>query len=159
MASIYDSVDLDFTFDGDFLIDSTGDIKDTSEDVLLSLRNEIFTIVKSEAGDWKEDLEIGANLRDFIGEANSRENAERIKERIKVALAPIVNTKDLTIRVVPTGIYKVLILLNINVVATQANKLKIGDLIQIAFLYDSTENINHIDLVDLAHFNGRSIGG
>ena len=157
MASNYDSIDFDFTWDGDFILDTQGDLKDTSEDLLLSFRNEIFTIVKSSLGDWREDPGVGSDLDDYVGEPNSRETGVGIKTRLESSLSEILSPSDLRIRIIPVSIYRVLIAMTIEVLPTPENRLRAGTSIQTTFLYDYLEKGVYIDLDDHAHFAGRGI--
>lgn len=157
MASNYDEIDLDWTWDGDLKLDTDGDLKDTSRDVLQSLQTEIHTIVKSELGDWREDISVGANLDDFIGEPNTRETGVQIKARIENALNEIINLNDLSVRITPVGIYRVLISISVEVAPTPENRLQSGISISTTFLYDYMEKGVYIDIEDFAHFQGRSI--
>jgi len=155
VAGNYDSVDLDFSWDGDLLLDNQGDIKDTSEDLLLSIRNEMFTIVKSSLGDWKEDITVGADLDDFVGESNSRETAENIKIRLESSLSQLVSVSDVEIRVTPVSIYKVLISLSLAVLATAENRIQSGTVISATFLYDYLEKGVYVDLDNRSRFDER----
>jgi hypothetical protein len=157
MARNYDSIDLDWTWDGDFIIDGQGDLKDTSEDFLLSFTNEVRTIIKSSLTDWREDPSVGSNLDDFVGEPNSIDTAVAIQRRISASLGIIVSSSDLSIRVVPVGVNKVLIILTIQVQATPENKLVAGESIVINFLYDYFEEGIFVPLDDLNKFGGRNI--
>jgi hypothetical protein len=157
VARNYDSIDLDFTWDGDFLADQQGDLKDTSEDLLLSFKNEVFTIVKSDLQDWREDPSVGADLGDFIGEPNTSDTGKAIEQRIRNALTIIATPNDLDVRVIPVGIHRVLIVLNIQVLATEDNGLKAGDAVTVSFLYDYFERGVFVPLDDLNKFSGRNI--
>lgn len=157
MAGNYDSVDFDFTWDGDLVLDTQGDLKDTSEDQLLSIKNEIFTIVKSNLGDWREDMNVGADLDDFVGESNSRETGENIQIRLESALSEIVSLADVKIRVVPVSIYKVLIALTLSVLPTAENGIQAGTTISTTFLYDYLEKGVYVDLDSYARFAGRGV--
>jgi hypothetical protein len=157
MASLYDSVDLDFTWDGDYIIDSSGDLKDTSDDYLKSIQNEIFSIVKSSVGDWKEDPQLGADLDDFIGEPNDRNTAANMKARLQSSLTQVVNAKDLSVRIVPVHLHKVLIIINLEVIPTAQNKMRGGNSVTINFLYDYFEKGVYVDIDDMNHFVGRNI--
>lgn len=156
MAGNYDSIDFDFTWDGDFVLDTQGDLKDTSEDRLLSIRNEIFTIVKSSLGDWREDINVGADLDDFVGEPNNRSTAAGIQTRLESALSELINLGDLNIQVTPVSIYKVLISLTLEILPTAENGLRAGTTISTTFLYDYLEKGVYVDLEDYSRFAGRS---
>ena len=86
MASNYDAVDFNTTEDWDLKISENGDIAVTDTDLILSLKQQVIGILKSEEGDFQLYPTLAANLSDFIGEPNSRENAKRIEQRIKSIL-------------------------------------------------------------------------
>jgi len=139
--SLYDSIDLFWTWDGDMATGSDGDIKDTSEDYLLSFRQEIATVVKSETGDWESDPILGATLSDFLGEPNSRENGEAIESRIAIKLveAGVVQREDIDVKVTPVSVHQVMIMINVIVVGTTANKMT-ANTVSVNLLYDTMEN-------------------
>lgn len=156
MASNYDSVDLDWSWDGDYIQGDDGDLKDTSEDLLLSFRNEIASIVKSNAGDWREDVDHGASLDDFVGEPNTRETAKAIELRLKNSLRILGRIADFAVRVVPVHIHRVLIIVKADVLATAQNGLRAGDSVTVSFLYDYFEKGVFIPIEDITKFNRRS---
>src|SRR5688500_1579290 len=99
----YDSIDLDWSWDGDYAVDQYGDIQDTSRDYLLSLANEVQTVMKSESSDWEKDITLGANLVDFVGEPNTRETGSSLEARVKAAIVNqgIIQGGDISVRIVP----------------------------------------------------------
>jgi hypothetical protein len=139
---IYDSVDSYWSWDGDYAIGPDGDLKDTSDDFLSSLEQEIATVVKSEVGDWQLNPLIGATLTDFLGEPNTRENGKLIEDRVrfKIIDAGIVAPEDLSVRVVPTGIHTLMIMINVMTVATTDNRLEVGSAVSVNIIYDTMEN-------------------
>lgn len=157
MPRNYDSIDLDFTWDGDFLTDQQGDLKDTSEDFLLSFRNEIFTVVKSDLKDWREEPGVGTGLGDFIGEPNVSDTGKSIEQRVRSALTVIANSSDIDVRVIPVGVHKVLITITIQVLATPANGLVAGEALSVSFLYDYFERGTFVPLDEMNKFGGRNI--
>jgi hypothetical protein len=78
--------DLRWTWNGDLVIGTNGDLTDTHAHELLSFVQEIKTRVRSELYDWALHPGLGANLSDLIGELNNKEIAERGKARIISAL-------------------------------------------------------------------------
>lgn len=157
MASNYDDIDFDFTWDGDFTLDECGDLKDTTYDYLQSLKQEIQTYIKSSIGDWKEEPSVGASLDDFVGEPNNRITASEMKARVESSLSEIVNLQDLSVRIVPVGIYNVLVILTVDILPTTENKFPAGTSFTTTFLYDYLETGVYIDIDDQAKFGGRSI--
>jgi len=137
----YDSVDLDFTWDGDYRVADDGDLMDTTDDYTRSFVNEITTVVKSDLLDWELDPTIGTNLSDFVGEANTRENGEAIEERVRISLvdAGIVAPEDLFVRVVPLSIHRIMISISVLTLATPNNRLSAGEPIVVTLVFDTTE--------------------
>jgi len=140
--ALYDSIDMDFSWDGDYAISDDGDLKDTTYDYLQSLRNEIHNVMRSEFGDWELNPNFGANASDFRGEPNTRETGTAIEERFRarIVAAGIVRAGDLGVRVVPVGIHQVMVVINISATATPANGLTAGELLTITLLYDTLED-------------------
>jgi hypothetical protein len=124
--SNYDSKDLTWDWTGDFVLGNQGDLGDNSEDELLSVEQEIITIVKSSKGDWIFHPEIGANLWKFLGEPNTRENAEKIKKTItrELVFAGIVAEQDIIIDVNAISLDSVYIKIFLKATPTLKNRLK-----------------------------------
>ena len=59
----YDSIDLDFTWDGDYVVGIDGDLGDTSKDLLQSLENEVRDILKAEFNDVPHERGICSMAR------------------------------------------------------------------------------------------------
>ncbi len=141
MPGIYDNVDAAWSWRGDILPSDTGDIKDTSEDTLLSLRDQLHIISASALGDWEIYPNRGAGLNDFVGEPNTRTNGARIHDRLRVAItsAGLVAEEDLDIRIFPVNNFKVVIVIRVSAVPTAYNKLSVGEKIQVSLVFDSSE--------------------
>ena len=140
MPSYLDTLDCSFGWNGDLDIDS-GDIKTTKSDLLQSTLDQIHLEAKSETEDWEIYKNKGANLDDFIGEPNTRRIGNSIRDRLTISVvsSEIVNKRDLSIRVVPVHINRVLILITINAVSTPYNRLRYGEKLQTAIIFDSSE--------------------
>lgn len=138
----YDSYDLDWSWDGDFIRGDDGDFKDTSYDAIQSLLNEIRTIVRSEIGDWQLHGLLASNLSDFLGEPNTEETANNIRERIISSLSTFetVLPSDLNVRIVPVQRHLVMILISISIEATQFNSVTAGEPVKVALTYDTLED-------------------
>ena len=138
----YDTVDADFTWDGDYTVGQDGDLGDTADDYIRSLVNEIRDLVKSDFGDWQKDPSYAGDLTDFNGEPNTRETGKRIEDRVKsrITAAQIVTAQDLFVKVTPVHVNQVLITIRVQAVATSRNSLKVGEPIVVALVYDSTEH-------------------
>ena len=131
----YDSIDLMFTEDGDFEINDIGDLSSTEQDRILSIQQEIFSTVQSYTGDWSVHPPIGANLRLFIGEPNTRENAKRIESNVKNAIigAGVIKSSDLEVNVNALGIYSVMIEIIVRADPTIYNSVVTGIVMNIFF--------------------------
>lgn len=140
MAGYYDAIDASFCWLGDFLLDG-GDVKDTSDDTISSLLDQLHDICASSLGDWIVYPQRGATLGDFIGEPNNRDTAAAIHDRLRIAItsAGLVAEEDLVIRVIPVGIYKVLIILKVDVIATPTNSLSDGEPVVTSLIFDYLE--------------------
>lgn len=138
----YDSIDTDWTWDGDYEVGDNGDLKDTSYDYIQSLINEVRTVVRSEYDDWQLHTMLGSNLSDFLGEPNNETVAKAIEERIvsAIATAGILDASDLRVRVTPVQNHIVLVTLTISAEATSKNSLVIGDPVIVSLVYDSLED-------------------
>lgn len=125
MAGYYDAIDLAFSWNGDFELGSEGDLGDTSNDYLRSLKQEIHSVCASYAGDWALYPNIGAGLRDFIGEPNTKRIGQAINDRLRISLisAGLVAEEDLGVRVIPVHRHRVLIIVSVSVIPTAYNKL------------------------------------
>ena len=142
MASVYDAVDIRWTWNGDYSVGQDGDLEDTSYDALLSLLQDIHNICASALRDWELYPNLGAGLDDFVGEPNVRSRADLIHDRIRLALtsANVVKEADLRVRVIPVHRHKVMILLMIKVVPTAFNQLSAQtNGLRTAFVFDFVE--------------------
>jgi len=124
MPQNYDRNDLAWSYRGDWLISHDGDLRDTFDDPLRSLYEEVRDVLKSEVGDWRIYPEIGAGLPDFVGEPNNKRTAEAIKTRVIAALTRngLVASNDLKVMYAPMDIDKLLIRISITVAQTAANR-------------------------------------
>jgi len=140
LANIYDNIDLEWSWNGDFSLDR-GELKDTSDDVLQSLRQDIHTISASALGDWAIHEGLGATLDDFIGEPNNVRTSNSLHDRLRISLisAGVVLEEDLSIRIIPVHINRVLIIIGVNAAATVNNDLNESEPIVVQAVYDSAE--------------------
>lgn len=146
MAGYYDSVDLEFSWNGDFSLGSEGDLGDTRDDYLKSLLQEIHTVCASYAGEWELYPGLGASLREFIGEPNTRRIGEAIRERLRIALisAGLVAEGDLKVRVTPVHRHRVLIIVAVSVVPTSFNRLDtVTNTVSVSLVFDFIEQGIH----------------
>jgi len=140
MAQNYDTVDLRWTWNGDYSL-SAGDLADTSSDMLLSLRQEVHTVCASSLKDWENYPFLGATIDDFIGAPNNKGTAAALHDRLKISLiaAGVVAEEDLAIRIVPVHASRVLILLGIKAAATAQNELDYSERIVVSMVFDTVE--------------------
>lgn len=140
--AVYDSIDIDFTWDGDMKVGPDGDLMSTADDAIRALENELRTIIKSERGDWKAQPNIGSDINEFLGEANTRELGRRLEERVRSRLTqpgPVL-TEDLIVRAVPVHKHSILMIISVSAIATQNNRLQFGDRVTVSLTYDTIED-------------------
>lgn len=120
--SEYDSVDLDFTFEGDFAIGRSygGNIELNSrqKDELVSLegdlriignkygsvgRNIVIKRLNSSKGEWVMDAECGSNLENFYGAKLSKQSLDLLQATIIQSLSydNLILEKNLTVEILP----------------------------------------------------------
>jgi hypothetical protein len=140
MPAYLDNIDANFSWNGDFDLDA-GDIRQSTQDALQSLLDQIHSICASATGDWEIYPNRGAGLDDFVGEPNNRSTGDRLRERLMLSFisSELVDQKDLDIRVIPVHIHKVLIVIKINALPTPFNKLDDGQILQTSLVFDSLE--------------------
>lgn len=136
----YDHIDASFGYNGDFDLHG-GDLKTTVSDALQSVLDQIHTVTASSVNDWLIYSKKGATLDDFVGEPNTRETGNAIRNRVYMALvsAEIVNASDLEVKVIPVHINKVLIIVRIKALSSPYNRLKEGEMLQTSIIFDSSE--------------------
>jgi len=135
----YDAVDLEWSDDGDLIIEDNGDLSDTGDDHILSVVQELVGVMRNEPGDFAEYPTITASLFEFIGEPNTRENAKKMEEKIKTRISNAlpVNKQDLQVRVNAAGMHSVFIELILSAEPTTNNTLR-GPL-TLTLFFDSTD--------------------
>jgi hypothetical protein len=141
LPSVYDAIDLSFPWSGDYIIDN-GDLKDTSDDGLQSLIDQLHDIVASAIRDWLLYPNRAANIvDDFVGEPNTRATGDSLHDRLRLTIvsAGLVRESDLQVRVIPTHIHEVLIVFRIAAVPTAYNQLAENQFLQVAFVFNSLE--------------------
>jgi hypothetical protein len=141
-VSLYDAIDISWSFDGDFAVGRDGDLGDTSNDLIQAKIQEIQSLVKSEIGDWKANPSFAATLSDFRGEPNTREVGGQIERRVSTSLISnnVVRPEDLNVRVVPVGIHEIVILIRVSAMATNRNSLQLGQPVVLLVVYNSVED-------------------
>lgn len=106
--------ELQQSFLGDLILGQSGDLKVTTVSE-QSLGYIMSNRVKANEGDWGYKG-IGANLLRFIGEKNTRENGDKIKQSIVFCLTfdSLINKSILDVRVVPISMTSVAIFIKVN---------------------------------------------
>lgn len=141
MPTNYDSIDLSWSWNGDFDIDA-GDLADTSDDHIKAFKQDIQTLIASSIGDWENYPYRAVGVDDWVGEPNLKRTAVTLKERINLVLVStgVVEEGDLSIKIAPVHIHRFLIVLGIKALATQFNSLTVGTRLTVAFLFDTIEH-------------------
>jgi len=120
MANAYTQQDIQITDDGDLVLSSNGDLKvatidqTSKQDVILNL----YTIL----GDMGALPFIGSRVIDFIGEPNSRQNAQLLQSEMLRALTANQRffANDISIRIVPVNIDSIVSYITIQNLASQS---------------------------------------
>ena len=140
MAKNYDDTDLLWSRRGDITISDKGDLADTFQDPLRSIYQEFLTRTEASKGDWDLHPRLGAQVSDYIGEANTKEAAEGIKVRLLSALTfgGLFELRDIKITYAPIDIDKIMFRATIRTQPTARNKGT--DSLTISFVYSYSEN-------------------
>lgn len=140
MAGNYDQLDIQFSWNGDILLEA-GDIKTTQFDGLQSLEDQIRIVVSSALGDWEIYPGKGAGLDDYVGYPNTKSTGEAIHDRVRLAIvsAGLVYEEDLAVKVIPVHIHRVLIVVRVNALPSAVNRLNTGEVLQTAMIFDTSE--------------------
>jgi len=140
MAHIYDNVDLEFSWNGDFGL-ADGDLADTEWDYLESLKQDIHMVCASALQDWEVYPSLGASIGDFVGEPNIKATADALHDRLKISIVSlgVVAEEDLLIKVVPVHIHKVLVIIKVNAIPTPWNSLANGEALVVKLVFDFME--------------------
>jgi len=136
----YDEIDLWFSSSGDYVIEG-GDIKDTSEDTLRSLIQDLMTVSKSSLQDWKLLPGLGANADEAIGKPNTEQTANLLHDRLRAAIVSqgIVAEEDLVIIIIPVSRQELLVIEKVRALPTPYNRLGQGEWLVVEFLYSYQE--------------------
>lgn len=139
MARDYDSVDCFWSSRGDYCIDA-GDIKDTENDPLRSLYQELRTRQGSDQGDWSLNPNLGSSISDFIGYPSNKQTAESIKTRLIACLTRdgYINSNDIEIKYIPISNNTIMFRTKIYVQPTLKNGN--SEYLILQGLYNSEEN-------------------
>ena len=110
--------DLWFTVDGDFLIDGSGDLRDTedSSDRVEGLRQAILHRVAGERGANREYPDISSGLEEFIGRTVNKDLIQNIEFAIHRSLVSdgVLSRGDYNIRILELTPGDIAILIYVN---------------------------------------------
>lgn len=133
-TSELDSVDIDFSFEGDFsigeylggnttlsemqkdeLISVEGDIKAVGNKFGSVARNIVIKRLNSRSGDWIFDPNCGANIEDFYGATVSKSMMDRLQNQIFQALTydGLILANNLFIEILPITLQEIKIVIMI----------------------------------------------
>ena len=135
----YDSIDLLMTEDGDIQIDPEGDLYSTSHDRIIAIQQIIRNVINNTTGALEHYPTVAADLMEFVGEPNTRENAEaiaRIIERTLINLG-VVLKGDLKVEVNASGLNSVMI--QIILLATPTIYNTVSNQLVIVLFFNSTD--------------------
>lgn len=108
----YSNSDLFLSDDGDLILSAQKDLESTETDPLRSLVQGIRTRLNFRSGEWPGLAKnLGANLSDFSGKPNTKENGEIIKSRVMSELTKngFISRNDLNVDVIPISSNHVLV--------------------------------------------------
>jgi phage baseplate assembly protein W len=105
---LYTQQDIQITDAGDFLVDDTGDLALASID--QTTRQDVIFYLYTEYGDFTGQPDLGSRVVDFIGEPNTKTNAQLLRAEMIRALTTDgrFSSRDIGINMVPVGIDEVL---------------------------------------------------
>ena len=92
-------VDLWFSVEGDFQVDASGDLKDSSSVYARSLVQEIRTRLAAASNDWKLTPTLAANVQDFLGRASTKAVLDELAVRIRdiLTIDGLLSSRDFTV--------------------------------------------------------------
>lgn len=131
--------DFYWTMDGDFSVDSTGDIRDTSFDPARAYFQEIRTRARSDFKDWALHPQLGANLHELIGNINNKLTAEEGRNRIVASMTygGFLRREQVNVRYIPISKHQLVYFIKANVLIPE---LGTSRMLQAQILYDTQES-------------------
>ena len=105
-------IDATFSYDEDISF-ATGDLKTTSGIDLI--KREVYKVMVTSPGDWKLYPDTGASPEEFIGQQNTRANAEKLENHLIQRLSTIVAPASISARVIPVARDAVIVYVDIDV--------------------------------------------
>ena len=137
----YDSVDLLMSEDGDLQIDPEGDLYSTSHDRIIAIQQDIRNIIQNTTGAFEHYPTLAADLTEFVGEPNTRENAEAIARKIERTLINLgtVLKGDIKVEVNASGLNSVMIQVMLLAYPTIYNT--VSSQVVITLFFNSTDGL------------------
>jgi hypothetical protein len=103
-----------FSAEGDFYLDeSRGDLADTKNYQHRDFQQKLLTRIQSKKGDWKLQQDVGTGLSRFVGQPNTREVGERIKNAVYNDLvnSKLLSPEELLVDVIPISEEAIMVVL------------------------------------------------
>lgn len=99
--AIYDTIDIEATPNYDILLSASKDLK--LSEASGCLKQDIMFRARTDLNDFVPHMDLGADLQRFIGEPNTRKNAEKAENRLFDSLTKDarVAINDLRVKAVP----------------------------------------------------------
>ena len=136
MGRYRETIDLYFTSEGDFFLDSErGDIEDTKLHLYRGFLQRLITRIGSSRGDWIMQPTVGADINNFAGKPNTRAVAQILKDRIiaEIVTEALVRPADVVVDVLPVSNNQIAIVLVIQ-------PADINRQLFLSFTYDMRDN-------------------
>ena len=124
-----------FTEAGDFFLSSTNDLEDTKNYAYRGFIQRLDGQLRSSRNDWRLQPAIGVGLVNMLGEPNTRESGEIVKNMVESQLmqSRMVGPSELTIDVLPVGPTQLAI-------AVLVTPLSSAGQVNLIYTYDMREN-------------------
>jgi hypothetical protein len=130
--AIYDHIDIETSASGDFVLNSSKDLKMAAPSGCL--KQDIMFRARTDLNDFVPHPDIGADLQRFIGGINNRENAAIAEDRLFDSLSKDsrIYRTDLRVKAVPISSDRIAIYTFVN-----ASNLDIGVFTAVVLDYDN----------------------
>lgn len=102
--AIYDSIDIETSPSGDFVLSSSLDLKLSAASGCL--KQDIMFRARTDLNDFVPHPNIGADLQRFIGEPNTKDNAIAAEDRLfdSLTVDGRISSSDLRVKAVPISL-------------------------------------------------------
>lgn len=134
MPGSYTTQDILLSDSGDFVIDDTGDLALATID--QTTRQDAIFYLYTEFGDFTGQPDLGSRVSDFIGEPNTKGNAQLLKAEMlrSITTDGRFSSRDIAIQIVPIAIDEILAYITIQNAALSGTSNLIFDFNYIAGL-------------------------